>query len=109
MKLSEREKTVVRGLLERAAITENELLDAGYYESEVEDLKNDYKWQTLYGNIENSKSVVASNMAVISVLGKSWKDNYDYDEKRKEGKYYLSIYVSDEMFSKICEIARNII
>ena len=108
MKITEREKIMIKEALKNGAITEEHLLNAGYDEREIQDVLSDKEWRYLYGNIDDKNTVKACQKAVADILGDDWKDNVDYSEGRKSGKYELMLLITEADFNEICETARKI-
>ena len=106
MSLTEREKKVFRDLLNNAKITEEELLEAGYYGSEMVEIRSDKERFCVYDNVEE---IYMKNIyPVISrVLGKGWKSKYDYKEERRKGRYGLYITMTEKEFNEICNEAAD--
>ncbi len=103
MSITPREKEIVKRALDNGIVTEEELDDIGYFSYEVEEIKSDKNWFTLYTGLDDTGMVTRHKHAIELVLGLSWKDKYDYSEKRKRGRYSLDICVTDSEFNKICE------
>lgn len=103
MSITPREKEIVKRALDNGIVTEEELDDIGYLCIEIEEIKSDKNWHPIYDGLYDTGMVARNKHAIELVLGLSWKDKYDYSEKRKRGRYSLDICVTDSEFNKICK------
>jgi len=107
MELTEREKKVFREILAKGELDEEQLIDSGYYPSEIEQIKDDKEWFMLYGNADDKRMIDEAKRVAESVLGNDWKSKYDYRESRERGRYNFEIYINRDDFNKMCyEITR---
>lgn len=104
--MSEREKRLICWLLENGKITEENLFDDDYYESEIEQAKDKRYWQCIY-DMRDRERTTEIEIVLNKVLGKNWIERYDYSMKKERGKYRLSIYLTDEEFEAICKKAQE--
>lgn len=107
MGLTERERKVIREMLVKGNVTEEYLMDVGYFVSDIEDIKDEKEWKILCENV-NAKEFEKCRTAVEYVLGAEWKEMNDYKEYRKKGKYGIQIYLTNSCFNRICEVAQDI-
>ena len=106
MNLTEREKKVFKDLLNRATITEDELIEAGYFETEVKEIKSDRERKCMYKT--SDEECVRRIFAIINdVLGDDWKYKYDHTEEKRNSKYYLYISLTEKEFDEICKAAES--
>ena len=108
MRVTEREKGMIRSALERGALTIKDLEYAEYSRKEIEYILSDKEWRILYSNIDDQATVKICQSAVAEVLGEGWRNVFDYSEGRKNGKFELMIFIEKERFDAICEKAKEL-
>lgn len=99
-------KNLLKDMYKKGIITDAMLEDYEVMPGDIEDIKDERDWETLYDRIDYDKKV-QSDVVVEAALGLNWKASYQYKEQNKRGKYGLDIKINGDEWNKIYEKARE--